>query len=172
MSPSSLPLLLLLPSAEIVHNPYVSYESSHTYLSFISFSSSIIFPPVIGSGLRYMHAESELSLYIETPRITPVVISPIIHLRIRTLHHGPLLPALKAIYIQPDSGAVDFSSIILLASGAPLNVVELNNSAISERNFFIPFLSSLATSNKPPSPSWSRTYIFRTCISSYKSSAP
>ena len=56
----------------------------------------------------------------------------------------PLLPCLKAIYI-PDHNPIDFPSIMFLVSGASLNVVELNNIAISERNFFIPFLSLLAS---------------------------
>ena len=55
-----------------------------------------------------------------------------------------LLPGLKAIYI-PDHNPIDFYSIMLLVSRASLDVVELNNIAISERNFFIPFLSSLAS---------------------------
>lgn len=73
-----------------------------------------------------------------------VVISPIIYLRIRNLCDNPILPGLKAVYI-PDSIPNDSFSIIFLVSGASLDVVELNHSAISSRNFFIPFMSSLAS---------------------------
>lgn len=78
---------------------------------------------------------------METPR---VVISPIIYLRVCGICDSPLLPGLKAIYIPDNNDAIDFASAILLVLGASLNVVELNNSAISEKNFFIPFLTSLA----------------------------
>jgi len=78
---------------------------------------------------------------METPR---VVISPIIYLRVCDICDSPLLPGLKAIYIPDNNDAIDFASAILLVLGASLNVVELNNSAISEKNFFIPFLTSLA----------------------------
>ena len=80
---------------------------------------------------------------MEPPRVQ-VGISPIIYLRIRSMYDGILLPGLKAVYI-PDNDPIDFPSIMLLvlASGASLDVVELNHRAISERNFFIPFLSSL-----------------------------
>jgi hypothetical protein len=77
------------------------------------------------------------------------LISPIIYLRIRTLLcDNPFLPGLKAIYIfedDPDNNPVDPSSMIFLVSGASLDVVELHHSAMTERNFFIPFMSSLAS---------------------------
>ena len=73
-----------------------------------------------------------------------VQVSPIIYLRIRNLRDSPLLPGLKQIYI-PDKKPIDFASIILFASGASLKVVELDHNAISERDFFIPFLSSLTS---------------------------
>jgi hypothetical protein len=74
-----------------------------------------------------------------------VQISPIIYLCIRNLRDSPLLPGLKEIYI-PDKIPIDFPSIILFASRASLEFVELNHNAIFERNFFIPFLSSLPAS--------------------------
>ena len=81
---------------------------------------------------------------METSR---VVISPIIYIRIRSMRDSPLLPGLKAIHI-PDNEIVDFPSIILFALGSSLDSVGLNNSAISQRNFYIPFITSLTS--QPP----------------------
>ena len=80
---------------------------------------------------------------METPR---AVISPMIYTHIRSMRDNPLLPGLKAIYI-PDNlnWSIDLPAVILLGLGASLDIVELNNSAISERSFFIPFLTSLAS---------------------------
>lgn len=89
-----------------------------------------------------MHARRVRTLYMEISR---VVISPIIYLRIRGMCDSPLLPCLKAIYMPDNNDAIDFASVILLALGSSLKVVELNHSAISEEDFFIPFLTLLAT---------------------------
>ena len=59
--PSLLPLLLLLPSAEVVDNEYVSQRYLHidpTAL-FVSYSLLINFPSVFGRDLRFMHLVSE-----------------------------------------------------------------------------------------------------------------
>ena len=79
---------------------------------------------------------------METSR---VVISPIIYLRIRGMYDSPLLPCLKAIYMPDKNNVIDFASVILLTLGTSFNVIELNHSAISEEDFFIPFLTLLAT---------------------------
>ena len=78
---------------------------------------------------------------METSRI---IIPSTIYLRICALRGTHLLPGLNEIYI-PDNTSIDLSPIMLLVSGASLNVVELNNNAISDRSFFIPFLDSLAS---------------------------
>lgn len=78
---------------------------------------------------------------MEPSRIVP---SPITYLHIRSKCDGPLLPGLRKIYI-PDKNPIDFPAVVLAALRAPLDVVELNNSAISDRNFCIPFLTSLAS---------------------------
>ena len=88
-----------------------------------------------------IHARRVRTLFLET---NPVVISPIVYLRIRDLGDNPLLPGLKAVYI-PDNIPKDSFSVIFLVSGASLDVVELNHSAISAKNFYIPFMSSLAS---------------------------
>ena len=76
-----------------------------------------------------------------------VVISPITYDRIRRSMRGrPILPGLKAIYI-PDNTSIDFFPIMLLTMGDSLEVVELNNTALCERNFFIPFMTSLASNS-------------------------
>jgi hypothetical protein len=95
-----------------------------------------------GWGRLDVHARRVRTLYMEPLRI---VISPNIYLRIRTMRDSPLLPGLKKIYI-PDyfpSHALDFSSALFLASESTLNMVQLDLSAISDRQFFVPFLSSL-----------------------------
>ena len=102
---------------------------------------------------------------METPRVN---ISPIIYIRIRNMCNSPLLPGLKSIYI-PGNDPIDFPSIILLALGVSLDVVELNHTAISERNFFIPFLNLLASKSPqlshlalcgPGNISWEPVYRF------------
>lgn len=76
-----------------------------------------------------------------------VVISPHVYLRIRSLRHrdAPLLPGLKEIYI-PDKTS-DFSSALLLASESSLNLVQLDHSATSDRQFCIPFLFLLSVNS-------------------------
>jgi hypothetical protein len=78
---------------------------------------------------------------MEIPR---VVISPNIYLCIRGMRDRPLLPCLKAIYMPDYNNAIDFASVILLAMGTSLDVVELNHSAISQEDFIL-FLTLLAT---------------------------
>ena len=58
--------------------------------------------------------------------------------------NGALLPGLRAIYI-PDKRPISFPSVVLAALRAPLDFVELNNSAISASAFYIPFITSLAS---------------------------
>ncbi|KAF8811974.1 hypothetical protein BYT27DRAFT_7275555 [Phlegmacium glaucopus] len=124
--PSLLPLMLLLPSAEIVNDQFSVDFSSNNWERF---------------GI---HARRVRALYMETTR---VVISPIIYLCIRSrFNSSPLLPGLRAIYI-PDNVSIDFPSVVLVALGAPLDVVELNNSAISKNDFYIPFMTSLASAS-------------------------
>ena len=78
---------------------------------------------------------------METSRI---VISPNIYLRIRTMRDSPLLPNLKQIYIPySPSRDVDLSSALFLAPGSTLNTVQLDRNATSNRQFIVPFLSSL-----------------------------
>jgi hypothetical protein len=75
------------------------------------------------------------------------VVSPHVYLRIRSLRHRdtPLLPGLKEIYIPDDlNTSLDFSSALLLASESSLNLIHLGNSATSDRQFCIPFLSFLS----------------------------
>ena len=58
--PSLLPLLLLLPSAEVSNNHYVSLRPSLVYLScHLILSLSIDFLWVIGNDLIYMHLKSD-----------------------------------------------------------------------------------------------------------------
>ena len=85
-----------------------------------------------------------------------MVISPHVYLRIRSMRHrdAPLLPGLKGIYIphatcQAWRSHPDLSfALLLLASESSLNLIELNNdSATSDRQFFIPFLSLLSVNS-------------------------
>ncbi|KAF8802008.1 hypothetical protein BYT27DRAFT_6776524 [Phlegmacium glaucopus] len=122
--PSLLPLLLLLPSAEIVNGEF--------------FADNI---PSNNWERFGIHARRVRAFYMKPPR---AVISPITYLRIRSMCDGPLLPGLKAIYI-PDNTSIDLPSVVLVALGAPLNIVELNNSAISTRSFYIPFMTLLSS---------------------------
>ena len=66
------------------------------------------------------------------------------------MRNYPLLPGLKKkIYIPNNppnlnnDPPVDLSSALFLASGSPLNMVQIDSNAILEREFFVPFLSSL-----------------------------
>ena len=81
-----------------------------------------------------------------------VVISPDVYLRIRSMRHRdtPLLPGLKEIYILDTSWPthLDLSSALLLVSEASLNLVQLNNDATSNRQFFIPFLFQLCVNSR------------------------
>lgn len=88
-----------------------------------------------------MHARRVRILYMETP---PIIIPPNIYLRICGLRGPHILPGLNEIYI-PNNNSLDLSPIMLLVLKASLNVVELNNIAISDRSFFMPFLNSLAS---------------------------
>ena len=137
--PSLLPLLLLLPSAQVNNNHYVS----HTLFSCLSCRlTSIKFVdrlPLRKWERFDLHAPRVRTLYMEKLNI---VISPHVYLRIRSMRDAPLLPGLKEIYI-PDN-AFDLSSALLLASQSDLNLVQLNNSATSDRQFFIPFLYLLS----------------------------
>lgn len=91
-----------------------------------------------------IHARRVRTLYMGTQR---VVVSPITYDRIRhSMRDSPILPGLKAIYI-PNNSSIDFFPIMLLTVGASLEVVELNDTAISDRNFFIPFMTSLASNS-------------------------
>ena len=72
-----------------------------------------------------------------------VVISPNIYLRIRAIRESPLLPGLNKIYIPDNPRPLDLSSVLFLVSGTTLNMVQLGSNAISDRQFFAPFLSLL-----------------------------
>ena len=92
-----------------------------------------------GWGRLDVHARRVRTLYMEPLR---TVISPNIYLRIRAMRDSPFLPGLKKIYI-PNNPSLDFSSALFLASGSALNLVQIDGDAISDRGFFVPFLSSL-----------------------------
>ena len=87
---------------------------------------------LVGSDLMYMHVESERIM--EPVRI---VISPIIYIRIHAMRDSPLLPDLKKIYV-PNNTYLDLSSALFLTSESTLD-----GDVISDREFFVPFLSSL-----------------------------
>ena len=154
--PSLLPLLLLLPSAEVSNNHYVSLRPSLVYLSchltnFIKFVDRL----PLGNWERFdIHAPQVRSLYMERLNI---VISPHVYLRIRSLRHHdtPFLPGLKEIYI-PNHDSLDLSSALLLASESSLKFIHLNNSATSDRQFFYPvslfIVCQLTQPNSPHSP--------------------
>ena len=87
-----------------------------------------------------VHARRVRILYMEPLHI---VISPNIYLRIRATRDAPLLPGLKKIHI-PNIPSLDLSSALFLASGSTLSMIQLDsNAAISDREFFVPFLSLL-----------------------------
>ena len=151
--PSLLPLLLLLPSAEVNNGHYVRYILScrycvrylpSIYYHFFKFVDELPFNPLnqhsaCGWWRLDEHARRVRTLYMEPNNI---VISPCIYLRIHTMRGTPLLPCLKKIYI-PDNPSLDLSSVLFLASGSTLNTVQLDGNAISDRQFFVPFLSLL-----------------------------
>ena len=142
--PSLLPLLLLLPSAEISDNQYVSPRPL-LYLSrrLTDYKKFVDRLPLSSNWGRFdIHAPRVRTLYMEPLH---VVISPHVYLRIRSLRHHdtPLLPGLKEIFI-PNQSRLDFSSALLLASGSSLSLVQLNNSATLDRQFYIPFLFLLS----------------------------
>ena len=85
------------------------------------------------------HARRVRTLYMETNNI---VISPCIYLGIHAMRGAPLLPCLKEIYILDDH-FLDLSSALLLASESTLNTVQLDVNAITDWQFFVPFLSTL-----------------------------
>jgi hypothetical protein len=96
------------------------------------------------SGWRRLdvHARRVRTLYMEPLHI---VISPTIYLRIHAMRASPLLPGLRKIHIPYTSSKayLDLSSALFLALGSALNMVELDGNATSDRQFFVPFLSSL-----------------------------
>ena len=121
----------------------LSLPSRHlTNLNFIKFVDRL---PLNNWERFDIHAPRVRSLYMEQLNI---VISPLIYLRIRSLRHRdtPLLPGLKEIYI-PDNISLDFSSALLLASESSLNLIQLDHSATSERQFCIPFLFELSVNS-------------------------
>ena len=153
--PSLLPLLMLLPSAEVNSGHYVSFISSYQY-SIHSLLASIFFlitkfvdelpldddsnrHQFSGWGRFDVHARRVRTIYMVPLRIA---ISPNIYLRIRAMRDSPLLPGLKNIFI-PNNSSIDLSSALFLASGSTLNMVELDGNATADRQFFVPFLSSL-----------------------------
>ena len=71
-----------------------------------------------------------------------ITISPNIYLCINAMRDSPLLPGLKNIYI-PDGTHLDHSSALFLALVSTLNKVQLDDAAAADRQFFVPFLSSL-----------------------------
>ena len=99
------------------------------------------------SGWRRLdvHARRVRTLCMEPLHIA---ISPIIYFRIRDKRDSPLLPGLKKIYI-PNNPPLDLYSALFLASGSTLDVVQIDGNATSDRQFIVPFLSSLYT--KSPS---------------------
>ena len=94
-----------------------------------------------GWGRLDVHARRVRTLHMEPLHI---VISPIIYLRIHTMRDSPLLPGLRKIYIPNNAYLqVDLPSALFLASGSTLDMVQLDGNATSDRQFFVPFLSSL-----------------------------
>ena len=87
-----------------------------------------------------VHARRVRILYMEPSNVK---ISSSIYFRIGAMRDSPLLPGLAQIYI-PKNYSLDLSSALFLASGSPfLNLVHLDGNAIADRQFFVPFLSSL-----------------------------
>ena len=145
--PSLLPLLLLLPSAEVSNNHYVSPRPL-LYLFRRLIGSKFVDRLPLGSNWERfdLYAPRVRTLYMERLR---VVISPHVYLRIRSLRRhrdAPLLPGLKEIYI-PNETSLDFSAALLLSSESSLNLVHLDNSAMSDRQFCIPFLFLLSVNS-------------------------
>ena len=99
-----------------------------------------------GWGRLDLHVRRVRTLYMEPLYIR---IPPNIYFRIRTMRDSPFLPGLKKIYIPNNppnlnnDPPVDLSSALFLASGSPLDMVQIDSNAILEREFFVPFLSSL-----------------------------
>ena len=92
-----------------------------------------------GWGRLDVHARRVRTLYMEPLHI---VISPNIYLCIRAMRDSPLLPGLKNIYI-PNKAHLDLPSALFLASVSTLHMVHLEGGAISDRQFYVPFLTSL-----------------------------
>jgi hypothetical protein len=86
-----------------------------------------------------VHARRVRILYMQS---LPVAISPNIYLRISCMRDSPLLPGLRKMYI-PNDTSLDLSSALFLASGSTFDMVQVDGNAISDRQFFIPFLSTL-----------------------------
>jgi len=141
--PSFLPLLLLLPSAEITNNYFASPKPSsyvpvaYLLIDLIKFADNL---PINNWERFEIHARRVRTLYMESSR---VIVPATTYLCICGLRDSCMLPGLTEIYI-PDNTSLDLSPIMFLVFGAPLNVVELNNSAISDRSFLMPFLTLLA----------------------------
>ena len=91
-----------------------------------------------GWGRLDVHARRVRTLYME-PLYT--VMSPDIYHCIRALRDSPL-PGLKKIYI-PNNPYLDLSSAVFLALGSTLSLVQIDGNATSDRQFFLPFMSSL-----------------------------
>ena len=110
-----------------------------------------------GWGRLDLHARRVRTLYMEPLHIR---IPPNIYFRIHAMRDSPLLPGLKKIYIPNNppqvhpgfsyipspnlnNPSVDLSSALFLASGSTLDTVQIDSNAISDREFFVPFLSLL-----------------------------
>ena len=93
-----------------------------------------------GWGRLDVHARRVRTLYMEPLHIR---IPPNIHFRIRAMRDYPLLPGLKKKIFIPNNPPVDLSSALFLASGSTLDMVQIDSNAISDREFFVPFLSLL-----------------------------
>ena len=110
-----------------------------------------------GWGRLDLHARRVRTLYMEPLHIR---IPPNIYFRIHAMRDSPLLPGLKKIYIPNNppqvhpgftyipspnlnNPPVDLSSALFLASGSTLDTVQIDSNAISDREFFVPFLSLL-----------------------------
>lgn len=79
---------------------------------------------------------------MDTPKIE---ISPLIYQRIQNIFDSALLPSLKEIYMPDWNNSVNLALVKPLASGTSFNSLSLNDRAISDPDFFIPFLTLLAT---------------------------
>ena len=145
--PSLLPLFLLLPSAEVRNNHYVSPRPSlHISRRHLTYFIKFVDRLPLSNWERFdIHAPRVRSLYMERLHVD---ISPHVYLLIRSLPHRdtPLLPGLKEIYI-PNNNSLDFSSALLLASESSFNLIHLDDSATSDRQFCSSFLFLLSVNS-------------------------